>query len=66
MQRLFLMTEKVPYVKDYQNKAALESYLLNGYGSREIAKQYNVSYKLINLWLLQYGLISRTSELALP
>jgi transposase len=58
--------EKVPYVKDYQNKAALESYLLNGYESRDIAKDYRVSYKLINLWLLHYGLITPTSELALP
>jgi transposase len=60
------MPEKVPYVKDYQNKAALESYLLNGYTSRDIAMDYNVSHKLVNLWLLQHGLIKPTSELALP
>jgi transposase len=60
------MAEKVPYVKDYQDKAALESYLLNGYESRDIAKDYNISYKLVNLWLLQHGLIKLTSELALP
>jgi transposase len=60
------MPEKVPYVKDYQNKAALESYLLAEYNSRDIAKEYNVSYKLVNLWLLQHGLIKPTSELALP
>lgn len=60
------MLEKSPYVKDYESKAILESYLANGATSREIAKHYRVSYKLINLWLLQYGLISRTSELALP
>ena len=60
------MPEIVQYVKDYQNKAALESYLLSEYTSRDIAKEYNVSYKLVNLWLLQHGLIKRTSELALP
>ena len=60
------MVDKVPYVKDYQNKAVLESYLVKGYGSRETAKDYHVSYKLVNLWLLQHGLIRPTSELALP
>jgi transposase len=60
------MVEKVPYVKDYENKEALASYLLNGYTSRDISKEYNVSYKLVNLWLLHHGLIQRTSELVLP
>jgi transposase len=60
------MADKIPYVKDYENKAVLESYLANGLESREIAKQFNVSYRLINLWLLHYGLIKPTSELALP
>lgn len=60
------MLEKVPYVKDYESKVILESFLRDGLSSREIGKHYNVSYKLINLWLLQHGLIKRTSELALP
>lgn len=60
------MPEKVPYVKFYENKAVLESHLSKEMTSRDIAKVYNVSYKLINLWLLQHGLIKRTSELALP
>lgn len=60
------MLEKPLYVKNYEDKATLELHLSNGLESREIAKQYNVSYKLINLWLLQYGLIKLTSELALP
>jgi transposase len=54
------------YVKLYQDKAVLEQFLSEGLESREIGKKFNVSYKLINLWLLEYGLISRTSELALP
>lgn len=60
------MLAKVPYVKDYQLKEALESFLLYEYTSRDIAKEYNVSYKLVNLWLLHHGLIKPTSELALP
>lgn len=53
-------------IKSYQDKAVLEQFLSEGLESREIGKKFNVSYKLINLWLLEYGLISRTSELALP
>lgn len=60
------MAEIVPYVKEYQDKAILQSYLANGLSSREIAKYYKVSYKLVNWWLLHYGLVYRTSELALP
>lgn len=60
------MAEKLPYVKEYENRDILNNCLDNGYTSRDIAKMYHVSYKLINLWLLEYGLISRTSELALP
>lgn len=52
--------------REYQEYNILQTYLENGYTSRDIAKVYNVSYKLVNLWLLEYGLISRTSELALP
>lgn len=54
------------YIKLYENKAVLEQFLSEGLESRDIGKKFNVSYKLINLWLLEYGLITRTSELALP
>ena len=54
------------YIKSYQDKAVLEQFLSEGLESREIGKKFNVSYKLINQWLLEYGLIARTSELALP
>lgn len=60
------MSNKPPYVKYYQNKAVLESHIKDSLDSREIGKLYNVSYKLINSWLLHYGLIKHTSELALP
>ena len=60
------MSDKPQYVKYYEDKAILESNLANGLTSRDMAKLYHVSYKLINLWLLQYGLIRKTSELALP
>lgn len=60
------MIIKPTYEKSYEDKATLELHLSNGLESREIAKLYNVSYKLVNLWLLHYGLIYRTSELALP
>ena len=54
------------YIKSYQDKVVLEQFLSEGLESREIGKKFNVSYKLINQWLLEYGLIARTSELALP
>lgn len=54
------------YIKSYQDKAVLEQFLSEGLDSREIGKKFNVSHKLINQWLLEYGLIARTSELALP
>jgi transposase len=60
------MLSKPPYVKYYQDEAILKQHVADGLSSREIAKLYKVSYRLINLWLLQYGLIKHTSELALP
>lgn len=60
------MLNKSEYVKIYQDEAVLKDHILNGLSSREIASIYRVSYRLINVWLLHYGLINKTSELALP
>ena len=48
-------------VKNYENKEWLASELQTK-SVRTISKEQKVSYKLINIWALNYGLIQRTPE----
>jgi len=52
--------------KLYQDRNVLEPMFLKGMTSKEIAKELHVSYKLINVWLVKFGLITRTPEMKFP
>lgn len=60
------------YVQDeyrpmYQDKGYLqEKFIQNKLSAKQIAKENNVSYKLINLWLIESGLLIRTPETQVP
>lgn len=60
------MEDQLPYIKYYQSKEYLEDELALGKTAKEIANENNVSYKLINRWLIDYGLIVRTDEVLVP
>ena len=50
-----------PLVKNYENKEWLAAEL-NTKSAKTISKEVGVSYKLINIWALNHGLITRTPE----
>jgi hypothetical protein len=50
-----------PKDKMYQDKTWLATELQTK-STRKIAKEQRVSYKLINVWALNYGLIERSEE----
>jgi hypothetical protein len=54
------------YNKLYENKEWLQEEMRSGNDSRAIASKLNVSYKLVNLWLLKFNLIKSTPEIKLP
>jgi transposase len=54
------------YEKLYENKEWLEEQIASGLNARSIANKVNVSYKLINLWLVNFGLIPDTPEVKKP
>ena len=58
------MTDHV-LVKNYENKEWLANELQTK-STRKISKEVGVSYKLINKWALNFGLIKNTPELQLP
>jgi hypothetical protein len=51
----------VPKIKYYEDKTWLANQL-DTKSTRQIAKEQRVSYKLINVWALNYGLIKRSEE----
>ena len=51
----------VPKIKYYEDKTWLATELETK-STRKIAKEQRVSYKLINVWALNYGLIKRSEE----
>jgi len=51
----------VPKINYYEDKIWLANELETK-STRQIAKQQRVSYKLINVWALSYGLIKRSEE----
>lgn len=53
-----------PKDKKYQDKTWLASELKTK-TVRQISKEQKVSYKLINVWALNFGLIKRTDETVL-
>ncbi len=55
-----------PYTKHYESKEYLAQMLSEGKTSKEIGKDNRVSYKLVNHWLITYGLIKHTPETRLP
>ena len=52
--------------KLYQDRNVLEPMFRKGMTSKEIAKELHVSYKLINVWLVKFGLVTRTPEMKFP
>ena len=59
--------EKFNFVKKYEDRDYLyNEYVTKDRSSKHIAKDLHVSYKLINLWLLKFGLVKSTPELLLP
>ena len=54
----------VPKIKYYEDKTWLANELETK-STRKIAKEQRVSYKLINVWALTYGLIKRSEETVL-
>lgn len=52
--------------KLYQDRNVLEPMFRKGMTPKEIAKELHVSYKLINVWLIKFGLIERTPETKVP
>ena len=51
--------------KVYQDKAWLSEELKTK-NTKQISKEIKVSYKLINSWAVQHGLITRTPEMKMP
>ena len=65
MENLFFTPEK--YAKLYEDRNWLvNEFLTLRKTPKQIAKSMHVSYKLINRWLIDFGLIERTPDLALP
>lgn len=58
--------DKLPYIKYYESKEFLQDELALEKTARQIGNELNVSYKLINLWLIKHGLIERTPEVMVP
>jgi len=60
------MDENVQYVKHYESKEYLEACIAAKMTSKEIANQNKVSYKLVNYWLIEHGLLRNTPDVRLP
>jgi hypothetical protein len=65
-ERERLMEEKVPYIKHYESKEYLEACIAAKMTSKDIANQNRVSYKLVNAWLIEHGLLRNTPDVRLP
>ena len=52
--------------RTYQQKAVLEKMIEAGLSAKQIAKTLHISYKLVNLWLVRHGLVTRTPEMLFP
>ena len=65
MENLFFTPEN--YVKVYQDRNWLANeFLTLRKTPKQIGRSVHVSYKLINRWLIDLGLIERTSETRVP
>jgi hypothetical protein len=53
-------------MKKYEEKEWLENQMKSGSTPKQIANMCNVSYKLINVWMIKHGLIVRTPETKVP
>ena len=58
--------DNLPFVKFYESKEFLQDELALGKTIRQIASECHVSYKLVNLWAVKHGLITRTPEMKFP
>lgn len=54
------------FVKHYESKEFLINCLDHGMSAKDISKYCRVSYKLINVWLVKHGLVTRTPEMKFP
>lgn len=61
------MPEVIEYRPLYRDKEYLQDVFVNKkMSAKQIANENNVSYKLVNLWLIKYGLIIRTPNTKVP
>ena len=60
------MEEKTPYIKHYESKKYLEACVAAKMTSKDIANQNKISYKLVNYWLIEHGLLRNTPDVRLP
>jgi len=49
----------------YQDKEQLKALLVDK-TPKQVAKEIGVSYKLINIWAVNHGLLTRTPEMNMP
>ena len=60
------MEDKIPYIKHYESKEYLEACIAAKMTSKDIANQNKISYKLVNHWLIEHGLLRNTPDVRLP
>jgi hypothetical protein len=58
--------DKLPFIKYYESKEFLQDCLNEGMSTKQIGNYCNVSYKLINVWLVKHDLVTRTPEMKFP
>jgi hypothetical protein len=58
--------DKLPFIKYYESKEFLQDCLNEGMSAKQIGNYCNVSYKLINVWLVKHDLVTRTPEMKFP
>jgi hypothetical protein len=58
--------DALPFIKYYESKEFLQDCLNEGMSAKQIGNYCNVSYKLINVWLVKHDLVSRTPEMKFP
>ena len=58
--------DALTFIKYYESKEFLQDCLKEGMSAKQIGNYCHVSYKLINLWLVKHGLVTRTPEMKFP
>lgn len=58
--------DALPFIKYYESKEFLQDCINDKMSVKQIANYCNVSYKLINVWLVKHDLVTRTPEMKFP